>query len=174
MIKDALRWGLISGVLMAVLFSISFVVWPLDNPENYAASEVAGYAGMVISLGVIYLAIAAHFRDKPDAGVWPRVLLGLGVAFVSGVVFGLFDAGYVSLFDPGFIDRYYDYALSQMPQQSGPEYDAAVAEMEAQRDLFGNMPMLAVVMAATVWGIGIPITILAALIHTFLSRRRAA
>jgi hypothetical protein len=75
--------------------------------------------------------------------------------------------------NPGFMQSYYDYYLTTLPVQSGPEYDRLVAELESQRAMFASPVAIFFVMAATVWAAGIVISVLVALIHKYLAGGRA-
>lgn len=173
MLRVILKWGAISGALMSVFLLITYFAFPGLDGAQYQAAEIAGYVGMLVSLSVIYIAIASHFSAaNAEASVWARVKLGLGVAFVAGIIFGIFDTVYVNLINPDFMQDYFDYYASQLPVASGPETDAARAELEAQFVFFSSPPLVFLVMAATVWAVGIPVSIASALAHKYFANRQ--
>jgi hypothetical protein len=96
------------------------------------------------------------------------------VALVSGVIFGIFNVIYVTIIDPSFVENYFNYYLSQLPEQSGAAYQAQVKDLEAQKAFFGSPVMTFVVMGATVWMMGIPISLISAFIHRRFGNKKAA
>ena len=171
MISAILKWGVISGGLMIALFTVTDTFMPPHDAASYQASEIAGYIGILVSLGVIYLAIAAYFPNEaaPDS-FWARAKLGLGVALVSGIIFGVYNLVYVTYINPTFVDDYFNYYLSQLPEQSGPAYEAQVKELEGQKTFFASPLMSFLVMGATVWLVGIPVSLISAFVHRRFGR----
>ncbi|MGJ8528517.1 DUF4199 domain-containing protein [Maritalea sp.] len=174
MTNSIVRWGLICGAVMTVFMYVPQIFIFGDKIENFAAAEVAGYIGMVAALLVIVLAINSHFKGAgPTVSIWQRLMLGLGITLIAGIIFGLSNNIYTMWINPDFIDSYYDYYVSNLSVQEGPEYDKAVAEALAQREMFGSPFMIFLVMAATVWMIGIVVSILASVGHWYLTRRNS-
>ncbi len=174
MTKSIIRWGLICGAVMTLFMYVPQIFIFGDKPENFAASEVAGYVGMVAALLVIVLAINTHFKDAgPKTSIWQRLVLGLGVTLIAGIIFGLSNIIYTMWINPEFMDTYYNYYISNLPVQEGPEYEKAVEEVQAQWEMFSSPLMVFLVMAATVWMIGIVVSILASVGHWYLTRRNS-
>lgn len=174
MINAILKWGLICGGVMTVFLYAPYFMFFQNGPVDYAMAEVAGYIGMVAALLVIVLAINTHFKEAaPDTSIWQRLKLGLGVTFIAGAIFGLTNNIYTFWVNPEFMEDYYAYYISQFPTQEGPEFEKAVAEAEAQKEMFASPIMQFLVMGATVWMIGIVVSILASIGHWYLTRRSA-
>ena len=167
MLKVSLKWGVASGAIMTVLLLISFFFFPENDPAYFSSAENYGYASMVASLAVIYLALndKSLRTDTVVLTMWQRILIGCGVSLVAGLIFGFYNLIYTSYMNPEFMDVYYDYYISQLPVQSGPEFERMVAELEAQKSMFMAPVTQFSVMAATVVMIGIPMSIVLAFIH---------
>jgi len=175
MISSILKWGVLSGSIMFVLLFAPYFFFFGNTPENFKIAEIFGYVGMVGALLIIVIAITRHFKNAGrDVTIWHRLQLGLGITFVAGVIFGIANNIYTLWLNPEFTDAYYDYYISQLPVQEGPEFDAAVAEAEGQREMFSSPLMSFLLMAATVWMIGIVVSLLASIGHWFFIRRTSA
>lgn len=171
MFNNILKWGVISGLIMIIIFYLSYLIFPLTNAAAYSNSEIMGYLGILIGVVIIYFAISEHFNAKnASQGIWPRILLGFGVAFVAGVIVGLYNVFYTLVIDPTFMADYLAFTISQIPTQSGAEYDQQVALLTQQMQTFDSVGMNFLIMAATVWLIGIPASFICAFTHKQLSR----
>jgi len=174
MVNSIIKWGLMCGGVMTLFLFVPYFLFFNDGPQNFVAAEIAGYVGMVAALLVIVLAINTHFKGADQSvTIWQRLVLGLGVTFIGGLIFGLANNVYSFWINPEFTDAYFDYYIAQLPTQEGPEYQKSVADLQAQREMFGSPFMSFLVMAATVWMIGIVISIVAGIGHWYFTRRNA-
>lgn len=169
--KLSLKWGVISGGIMTVLLVGSHLLFPMDDPAYFDTGEIYGYVSMIASLAVIYLALNdEHMATGTGATLWQKILVGSGAALVAGVIFGLYNVVYTSYVNPDFLDTYYGYYISQLPVQSGPEYDRMVAALEADKAMFMHPFTQFAVMGATVVMIGIPLSVALAFIHNLRTK----
>lgn len=168
MLKTALKWGGYSGGILIIIIALGEVIMGGSNPDNYAASQIFGYVTFVACLGMIYLGL----NEAGDSynTIWKKVVLGLSISFVAGILFGVYNVIYTSYINPEFLDEYYAYYISQLPVQSGPEYDAQVATLEADKEMFMHPLTQFLAMSATVIAVGIPESILLAVIHKKLRK----
>jgi len=167
MLKASLKWGGISGGVMTVLLLISYFIFPMNDPAYFDSAENYGYASMIASLAVIYLALndKSLRADGTKLTTWQKILVGGGASVVAGIIFGFYNVIYTSYVNPEFLDAYYNYYISQLPVQSGAEYERMVAELESQKSMFRAPVTQFSVMAATVVMIGIPLSVVMAFIH---------
>ncbi len=164
MTKLIAKWGSIIGGVMVTVMLIEFAIVPNPEPEHFEFSETLGYATIVASLAIMFLAMNEQERLAGDVpvGMWQRILLGSGAAVVAGACFGLYNVIYSELLNPEFMDTYFAYSVSQLPVQSGPEFDRMSAELLEQKEMFKAPTTQFLVMASTVIMIGIPISVLMA------------
>ncbi len=169
--KLALKWGGISGAIMMAFLLASHILYPTTDPSHFDIAEVFGYAAMVVSLAVLYLAMQELEKTNGDIAttLWQRVLVGTMASLVAGVIFGLYNVAYSTVINPEFLDTYYNYYISQLPVQSGPEYERMVAELEADKAMFMHPFTQFTVMGSTVVMLGIPISVLLAFVHKLRS-----
>ncbi len=166
MTQVILRWGGIMGGVMVTLLLIEHFLFPMNDPGRYEMSEKFGYAAIIASLAIMYLAmIELEKRDGAPPTMWRKIIAGSGASLVAGSFFGLYNIFYSEVLNPEFLDVYYNHYISQLPVQSGPEYEQMVAELNAQREMFQVPGVQFLVMAATVVMIGIPMSVLLALLH---------
>jgi hypothetical protein len=168
MLKLSLKWGAIAGGVMTALLLASFIAYPDMDTEHMAAAETYGYAAIFASLAVIFLALREQARTAgaEPPSVWRKIMLGVAVSAVAGVVFGVYNLVYTTWLNPGFMDAYYAHYVAQLPVQSGPEYDRMVAALEADKAMFMNPFTQFFVMASTVLAAGIPTSVLLAVLHS--------
>ena len=162
--STVLRYGIISSIVIVALFLLEFVIF---HDSNYDVQEVFGYASMIISMLFVFFGIK-HYRDKQNAG---RLTFGQGmkagvlIVLIPALVLGLFDVLYVTVINPHFMENYYGHYIQQM-QQTMPAADfaKAKAKMDAQMAFFSNPVMNGLVMAVTVFMIGLIVTVISSLI----------
>lgn len=165
------KWGAVAGGIMTGLLLISFFLFPEPSPETFAAAEAFGYVAIFASLAVIYIALnEQQLRLELPTTLWNKISLGVGVSLVAGVIFGIYNVIYTSYLDPDFMDQYYAHYISQLPDQSGPAFEAAVARLEAEKAMFMDPITQFLVMGSTVVLAGIPFSILLAFIHRMRSK----
>ena len=164
--KTALRYGAFSAISIIALFMVGFAINGLCG-ENYELQEIFGYANMVISMVFVFFGIK-HFRDHINGGTLTfgkGMKVGLLIVLIPSIAFGLFDILYVTAIDPGCMDRYYQHQLSDMKVSMTPtEFSIAKTRMESQKELFDNLPFQFIVMALTVFLIGVIATVISSLI----------
>jgi len=173
MLKLILKWGSISGGVMTALLIASYLINPDFDTDHIETAEAFGYVAIFASLAVIYLALGEQAAHGPAPSLWQKIQLGVAVSAVAGVIFGLYNLVYTNWLNPGFMDAYYAHYLAQLPVQSGPEYEALVAQLEAEKAMFMNPLTQFLVMGATVLVAGIPVSILLALVHARLGAGKA-
>ncbi|MEL6812103.1 MAG: DUF4199 domain-containing protein [Bacteroidota bacterium] len=160
-----LRYGIYSAITIFGLFLIGwFIGKALDL--GFAGQEVVGYTTIVLSLSFVFFGIK-HFRDKQNDGVvsfGKALTIGLLISLFAALAFGLIDVIYRYL-NPNFVAEYYAYQTSQLETTlSGAELEAALSDMEAQREMFSSTFMSFLLMSLTVFVIGIIVSLISSLI----------
>src|SRR5688500_3501606 len=128
MLKTVLKFGLLSGVVIVVLFVLSY---RFMKDTSFAVQEVLGYLSMFIALLFVFFGIKS-FRDNENNRVitfGKAFGLGLLITLVPSFLFGLFDALYVTFIYPEFYDNYYTVTVEQLSKTlSGEQLEAKIAE----------------------------------------------
>ncbi|MCF4097307.1 DUF4199 domain-containing protein [Maritalea mediterranea] len=171
--QSIIKWGVIVGAVMTLFMLGSYIVVAGNQAENMGMAEMAGYVGMIAALAIILFAMHQQFNARADKqSLWQRIIFGMGIAFVAGVIFAICDVIYTFMINPDFMDAYFQYYLSTLPVQEGPEYERMVEDAMAQREMFAQPVMVFLVMAATVWVIGLVVSVLGGLGHYFWTKTR--
>ncbi|PCI64747.1 MAG: hypothetical protein COB37_00180 [Kordiimonadales bacterium] len=173
MVKISFRWGLYAGGIMVAALLISNLLFPEPSAESYGLAEAFGYATIFASLGLIYLAMneAQKRNVEGNLTLWQKIVLGVMVSAFAGVMFGIYNVVYTTYINPEFMESYYNHYISQIPVQSGPEYEAIVAQLEQDKAMFMHPVTQFGVMAATVLAAGIPVSVMLALVHSWRLKR---
>lgn len=171
--QSIIKWGAIVGAAMTLFMLGSYIMVAGNQAQNMGMAEVAGYVGMIAALAIILFAMHQHFKERADKpSLWQRIIFGIGIAFTAGVIFAICDVVYTFMINPGFMDAYFQYYISNLPVQEGPEYERMVDEAMAQREMFAQPIMVFLVMAATVWMIGLVVSVLGGLGHYFWTKSK--
>ncbi|MGX5173324.1 DUF4199 domain-containing protein [Aliikangiella sp. IMCC44653] len=163
-----LKYGFIAG---GICVGIPFIAWLIigGGTETYAQSEVIGYAAILLSVLVIFLAVKELKQKNTHQviGFKKVFLLGTGVSLIAGILFGVYNLVYVAYLDPEFMDNYFNYYI-QTIQHSGlaqVEIEQQIAKLQADKALFMNPWVNFIVMFFTVFLIGLVVSLFAGLIQ---------
>ena len=163
--KTIIRFGAYASILV-VGSSLIFWLFSSDTP-NYAISEIAGYASIILAMAFVFFGIK-HYRDNEKNGsisFGQALKLGVLITLAPSLAFGIYNAIYTELLDPGFIDSYYQYTLENMKtDMTAAEFEAAAQKMESEKKMFANPVVGSLVMFLTVFLIGFVVAIISALI----------
>ena len=157
-----LKFGLIAGtVIVAIPVIAGFIIG--YGPDSFKMGEIIGYSTMVLSLLVIFFASKEYQKQHPTEEVgFARIFtLGLGISAIAGLMFGIYNVIYVTYISPEFMDLYYEYYLQGI-RDSGAAAEvitAQIAQVESEKAMFMNPVFNFFVMFATVFVIGVVISI---------------
>jgi hypothetical protein len=158
-----LRTGLVAGVVLVVaFFAPMLVVEP--SKAWFRLGERIGYTTMVLAMSATWFAMARERRERGALGFGRGLAIGAAVSAVAAVLFGL--ATYV--FYVAYGDTLVPMMLEWYAEQARAAGDPAVvarklAELEAMKPMMQNYGLAGLVMAATVFLIGIAESVLGAL-----------
>ncbi len=168
--NTAIRYGLIGGILVTLLF-LGPVVIDSDSymdPDKMATGEVIGYSVMILSMLTVFFGVR-HYRRQQAGTDFPfgkALLSGLAITGVASLVFYVGNVLLYEVIKPNFLSEfgeyYRDYSLSQVSDDA--ERDKLRAELEASAAYIENSYMYAGLMALTTLFIGIIISLLSAAI----------
>ncbi len=162
--KTVFRFGLYGSITICILFLISWFV--LDDLP-YFSQEVLGYISMVLSLGFVFFGIK-QYRDKENDGkisFKKALLIGILISLITALAFGILDVFYTEVLNPEFMTEYYNHSVETLKASlPADEFEAKLAEMESQKELFSNPLFSFALMAMTVFVIGFIISLLSALV----------
>lgn len=162
--STVLRYGFYAMLAILVLSAIHFfLVFP---NVSYEMAEVVGYLTMVLSMIFVFAGIR-HYRDHVNGGTlsFGRGLkIGALIVLIPAVAFGLFDIFYTSILNPSWADEYIIYQIEKI-KASAPagEAEEEIKKFQKNMDTFKNPFFQFLLMAATVYIIGLMVTIISSL-----------
>ena len=159
------RYGLYAMLTIVALSAIEvFFIQP--NTEDYKIAEIAGYLVMFISMIFVFIGIK-HYRDNVNGGLLTfgqGMKVGLLIVLIPSVAFGLFDILYTKVINPGWMDEYYSKMVENIKKTTAPEkLDSTLKSLEMNKELFSNPILEFLLMAVTVFIIGLIVTIISSL-----------
>ena len=149
--KLHIKYGLISGLFMVAIFSISFALGAMDltDEDKLRQGEIVGYLGMILSMIAVFLGIREVKRRRMGKlSFGTGVKNGTLIAVVAALIFGLYTIGlYEFMIDiEEFFETYYQEDYADLPAY----YKSSVFQ--------------GFVMFATVFVIGFVVSLLSSLI----------
>ncbi|MFK5947678.1 MAG: DUF4199 domain-containing protein [Methylococcales bacterium] len=160
------KYGLIAGIIIIAIPTISGWITG-HGPETYETGEIIGYSTIILSLMMIFFAVAEYQKKHQDEFVGFRkvFLMGAGISFISGFMFGLYNVIYAIYINPEFVQQYYDYYISNIQNSGATEESIAqqIQQLESEKQYFMNPAFNFIVMFATVFIIGLVVSIFSGL-----------
>ncbi|HAS40123.1 MAG TPA: DUF4199 domain-containing protein [Microscillaceae bacterium] len=164
MARNILIYGLIGGAVMTILHFATIPLWDKDN--NYDLGEVFGYASMILSLLAVYLGIK-HYRDKYNNGsisFQQGFKVGLSISTVAGMLFSFYVYFFYTKIDPEFMTKYQQHFIEKIEKSKATAEEKAkqISELKATfaDPLYNNWAFQSFIMFATVFLIGVVVTLL--------------
>ena len=163
MFRYAAIYGAIAGT---VIIATMTLVLTLGGSEDYSFSEVLGYLVMLAVLSLIFIGIK-RYRDRELGGVigFGRAFgLGLAITAVAGVFYVISWEAYLASSDYAFIDSYSDSMIASIEAKDLPpaERAAQIAEVEASRTLYGNLPFRLMITFIEIFPVGLLVALVSA------------
>ena len=164
--QQIIKYGLIAGTIIVLIPSISG--WIMGYGEDtFATGEVIGYATMIFSLMMIFVAAKQYQTAHPDLilGFKELFFLGAGISLIAGIIFGIYNVIYVLYIEPDFMQNYYEYSINNIRDSAiSPEIaEQQIAEIESQKEMFMNPIVNFFLIFITVFVIGLIVSVISVL-----------
>jgi hypothetical protein len=158
------RYGIYSTLTIVAISAIQFFVI-LPN-VSYDISEISGYLTMVLSMVFVFAGIR-HYRNHVNNGTLTfgqGMKVGILIVLIPSVAFGLFDLLYTEVLNPSWLNDYYNHYKEKLISSTPADKLAGkLSEMEKMKEVFSNPVFQFLLMAGTVFIIGLIATIISAL-----------
>jgi hypothetical protein len=147
MINISFLYGTIAG-LIVIGIALGLMTFAGDN--HLAGSEFLGYLVMIVALTLIFFGVK-RYRDREGGGVIkfvPALMLGLGIAFVAGIIYVLVWEVYDAATNHTFINEYAASVIKakQDGGATGPALETVTTEMAKLKEDYANplfrLPMI--------------------------------
>ena len=108
-----------------------------------------------------------YYRDHENNGYLTfaeGLKLGALIVLVPAVAFGLFDILYTEVLNPSWAEEYYNYQIDNI-KASAPadQLEQKLLDLQKNREMFSNPFIQFLLMAATVYVIGLIVTLISTL-----------
>ena len=162
-----IKFGLLSGAILAVLGAIQIVLYK-QGVLNFDNGQLAGFASMFLAFLMVFFGIRAY-RESEGGGA-----ISFGKAFRVGILISLITcAVYVIAWEiiyygfmPDFMDTYSRHMLDKM--RAAGESAAVIAKKQAQMAKFAELyknPLVNVAMTLVeIFPVGLIVTLVSAAI----------
>jgi hypothetical protein len=164
--KIVWRYGGFAVLIVTVYFISTWLMFSLTTP-NFGNVAVLNWIGIVLCLVFVFVGILTYRNDMNygELRFKEGLVLGLLIAILPAVAFGLLDALFVSWLYPSFFDKYYAWKAAQVQSDyPATEWAARLKSLEQKRKFFGTAYGQLIVMTLTVYIIGAAIAALSALV----------
>lgn len=162
--QTVFRYGIYATLMIVALGMVNLFV--IDKIAGYAVQEIAGYLTMFIAMIFVFAGIR-HYRDKHNNGTLSfgqGFRIGLLIILIPAVFFGLFDLLYTEVINPTWKQEYYANYMNRLRETTSPEkLAAALAKAKREMEMFSNPLLQFLLMSATVFIIGLMVTVISAL-----------
>ena len=166
MLKTSLKFGLWAGVIMAAGGSISCIIYSKDF--NMDTGEILGYTSMVLALTSIFFGIR-HYRNNRLGGkisYIQGVKVGLTISAIAGVIYSIYSIIFYKFLFPDFMEKYMQFYTDKIKNSGASQEVIAkqLADMQTNMALYNNLLFQVLIMFATVFAVGLVITLISAAI----------
>lgn len=158
------RYGIFASLTILGLSLINLFI--VAKNAGYGVQEAAGYLTIFISMIFVFLGIR-YYRDHVNdgfLGFGQGLKAGILIILLPAVFFGFFDVLYTEVINPTWANDYYGHYVEEI-KRTTPSGDlaAALKKLQAQKDMFSNPVLQFLLMAATVFIIGLIVAIISSL-----------
>ena len=163
--KVVITCGLIAGAIGSILMGIGV---SLFDKNSTGASEVVGYASMLLSISIIFVGIKI-FRDKHNGGVvsfGKAFLIGLYISLIASTIYVAVWALEYKFVFPDFMDNYSAIMVAKAKASGGsPEkIGAELKRLSWYREMYKNPFFFTLFTYAEYLPVGLVVSVIAALI----------
>ena len=162
--QTALRFGLFGAASVVIFGLVNCLV--LGPSASWELAEVLGYLTILVSMIFVFFGIR-HYRDRFNNGeltFGKGMKVGILIVLLPAIFFGLFSVLLTEVFDPEWADRYYEYQKQKIvTNTSAAEVLPKLQELEKNKAQFANPLYNFFLMAATVFVIGLIVTIISSI-----------
>lgn len=169
-----IKYGLISGVISAVLMLISTLTIKNIGYDKVGMDNAAliGYTLIILAMSIIFMGIKS-FRDEVNqgsVGFTKALLIGLGITVISCVCYSLMWLVVYYNFMPNFMDDYANYYIEKLKSSGATESDInqAMTEMQSIRGMYQNpLSIFAITLTEP-----LPVGVIVSFIAAFILKRK--
>lgn len=162
--QTVFRFGIFATLMIVGLSMVNLFI--VDKLAGYNIQEIAGYLTMLLAMIFVFAGIR-HYRDRHNNGTLSfgeGMKVGILIVLIPAVFFGLFDLLYTEVINPNWKQEYYTDYMNRLRETVAPEkLPRALEKAQKEMELFSNPVMQFLLMSATVFIIGLIVTVISSL-----------
>jgi len=163
--KMVLRYGLIAGLILSILMTVSMLLMQRES-INFKQGELFGYITMILALSFVFVGVYNYRKQQGPLSFGTAFSVGLMITLVASILYVGTWMILSNTVASDFGDLYYDYFIEQLKEsgKNQDEIDKAVAGFERNKALYKNPLFQAGITFLEVFPIGLIVSLIAALI----------
>lgn len=166
--KNVLVFGLISGLIVSTLMSIS-MIYMSKHPELEAGTGamIVGYLSMLIAFSLIFVAVK-NYRDKQNSGFisfGKAFGMGLLIALIGSTMYVISWALVYNFYMPDFMEKYCAQIIESAKTTSTPaELQKTIEQMNQTKEMYKNPFFFTLFTYMEILPVGLLVSIITALL----------
>ncbi len=158
--------GLLSGAIVSTLMGISVAVYSSNPDADH--SMVLGYAAMLLSFSLIFVAIKIY-RDKHNGGIisfGKGFTIGLLIAVIASAIYVATWAVEYHYLYPDFMEKYSVCVINKAKASGASQaaIDKQVAQMASMKESYKNPFFFTLITFAEIFPVGLIVSLICSLI----------
>ena len=163
-----IRYGLLAGLVISLFMLLSGFLYGPEDEIDLVWSQVFGYAGMILSLSTIFIALRQLKRNNNGQLKFVQgFTLGILITLVASVFYVTTWMLYSNT-DKGqyLMEQYYDQTRIQIESAnlSDAEHEARIQKMERSIEMYKNPLYKAGITFLEIFPVGLLISLICALL----------
>lgn len=162
-----LRYGLYATAITVGIPFLMYLIMGKGDESDYKLGEIIGYSTILLSMIFVFFGIKKH-RDENNGGnisFWEALKVGVLIAAIPAIAFGLYNLLYIEVLDPEFMDKYYQYYMDEAQATMNlEEFEAMKTKIEREKESFQSPIVQFGAMSLTVLIIGFIVSLISSII----------
>jgi hypothetical protein len=164
--KNIITYGVISGLIIAVLMAVNLSM--VTKSGNFDNGLMIGYASMIIAFSLIFVGIK-NFRDKYNGGVisfGKAFKVGFFITLIASTIYVIVWLIEEHFFFPDFMDKYTAHEITKLQSSgiSAAKLASKTKELEQAKEMYNNPALKILMTYAEILPVGLIVTLISSLI----------
>lgn len=170
--KNILTFGIIAGILVSALISITTICY---QKQDFEGNMVLGFSVMILAFAFIFVGIK-NYRDKFNNGIisfGKATQIGLSIAFIASTMYVITWLIAYYNFMPDFMEVMSAQSIEKIKLDkalTSTDASAKIAEINSMKEMYKSPVLVVLFTYLEIFPVGLVITLISALI---LKRRQS-
>jgi hypothetical protein len=167
--KVVLTYGIIAGVIIAILMMVSMSLMDCGSGSDFSGSYIIGYSTMIVALSMIFFGIRSYRQNYSNGTITfgKAFLIGLYITLIASAFYVIGWLIYSSIAMPDFADKYMAHEIAGMKKEGLSDSLIAIKskEMADWKQLYDNNLLFKIGMTfAEIFPVGLVVSLICAAI----------